>query len=68
MSVILNVQVILIGIVQMVSTRVPGISDGNKTTTTTKQMKKNNMLRTSESPGVLEVKMVFEVLQTYSKL
>ena len=31
MSVILNVQVILIGIVQMVSTRVPGISDGNKT-------------------------------------
>ena len=67
MSVILNVQVISIGIVQMVSTRVPGISDENRTTT--KQMeKKNNMLRTSEKPGVLEVKLVFEVLQTYSKL
>ena len=31
-------------------------------------MKKNDMLRTSEKPGVLEVKLVFEVLQTYSKL
>ena len=39
MSVILNVQVILIGIVQMVSTRVPGISDGNNNNNKTNEEK-----------------------------